>query len=135
MVFHAVASPTASARISTARTCWKPVIRSRMRRRQVAQPRAGRDPGRSPTEKERGISIAPDGATGDARTRGRDVLVAFDLAPLDDDTLQRIADLYSRDPVLGQKLAEALAAEAIADEQPALANTMWREAAPAATRW
>lgn len=38
------------------------------------------------------------------------------LAPLDDDTLQRISDLYSHDPTLGQKLAEALAAEAIADE-------------------
>ncbi|HTX05965.1 MAG TPA: DUF1501 domain-containing protein, partial [Steroidobacteraceae bacterium] len=38
------------------------------------------------------------------------------LAPLGDDTLQRITDLYSHDALLRQKLAEALAAEAIADE-------------------
>jgi uncharacterized protein (DUF1501 family) len=49
------------------------------------------------------------------------------LAPLDDDTLQRISDLYSHDPLLGQKLAEALAAEAIADQGPA-------GAAPASNR-
>jgi len=37
------------------------------------------------------------------------------LAALDDDTLERITDLYSGDPLLGQRLADALAASAIAN--------------------
>lgn len=68
-------------------------------------------------EKERGISIAP---TAPLVMRGPAAVTSWSpshLAPLDDDTLQRISDLYSRDPQLGQKLAEALAAEAIADER------------------
>jgi uncharacterized protein (DUF1501 family) len=36
------------------------------------------------------------------------------LASLDDDTIQRIADLYSSDPVLSARLADALEADAIA---------------------
>jgi uncharacterized protein (DUF1501 family) len=40
------------------------------------------------------------------------------LAALDDDTLQRITDLYAGDPVLAGRLADALAADAIADDQP-----------------
>jgi len=67
-------------------------------------------------EKERGISIAP---TAPLVMRGPAAVSSWSpshLAPLDDDTLQRISDLYSHDPTLGQKLAEALAAEAIADE-------------------
>ena len=36
------------------------------------------------------------------------------LAALDDDTLQRLTDLYSKDPLLSQRLADALAADAIA---------------------
>lgn len=36
------------------------------------------------------------------------------LAALDDDTLQRIADLYASDPLLAKRLAEATAADAIA---------------------
>lgn len=70
-------------------------------------------------EKERGISIAP---TAPLVMRGPAAVTSWSpshLAPLDDDTLQRISDLYSRDPALGQKLAEALAAEAIADERMA----------------
>lgn len=77
------------------------------------------------TEKERGISIAP---TAPLVMRGPAAVTSWSpshLAPLDDDTLQRISDLYSHDPVLGQKLAEALAAEAIADERTAgAANSM-----------
>lgn len=68
------------------------------------------------SEKERGISIAP---TAPLVMRGPAAVTSWSpshLAPLDDDTLQRISDLYSHDPTLGQKLAEALAAEAIADE-------------------
>ena len=37
------------------------------------------------------------------------------LAALDEDTLERITDLYSSDPVLAGRLADALAADAIAD--------------------
>jgi uncharacterized protein (DUF1501 family) len=70
-------------------------------------------------EKERGISIAP---TAPLVMRGPAAVTSWSpshLAPLDDDTLQRISDLYSHDPVLGHKLAEALAAEAVADESNA----------------
>jgi uncharacterized protein (DUF1501 family) len=38
------------------------------------------------------------------------------LASLDEDTLQRVTDLYSKDPVLSQRLADALASNAIAAE-------------------
>src|SRR5262249_36112764 len=38
------------------------------------------------------------------------------LAALDEDTLERITDLYSRDPLLSKRLADALAADAIAAE-------------------
>ncbi|HEY7889128.1 MAG TPA: DUF1501 domain-containing protein [Steroidobacteraceae bacterium] len=81
------------------------------------------------TERERGISIAP---TAPLVMRGPAAVTSWSpshLAPLDDDTLQRISDLYSHDAALGQKLAEALAAEAIAaentadaDERPLLAK-------------
>jgi uncharacterized protein (DUF1501 family) len=37
------------------------------------------------------------------------------LAALDEDTLERITDMYSGDPVLAARLADALAADAIAD--------------------
>jgi uncharacterized protein (DUF1501 family) len=73
-------------------------------------------PARSAPERERGISIAP---TAPLVMRGPAAVTSWSpsrLAPLDDDTLQRISDLYSHDPVLGQKLAEALAAEAIAEQ-------------------
>lgn len=76
-------------------------------------------PATAAAEKERGISIAP---TGPLVMRGPAPVTSWSpshLAPLDDDTLQRISDLYSHDPVLGQKLAEALAAEAIAGNRTA----------------
>ncbi len=38
------------------------------------------------------------------------------LAALDEDTLERITDLYARDPMLSKRLADALAANAIATE-------------------
>jgi len=38
------------------------------------------------------------------------------LAALDDDTLERITDLYARDPLLSKRLADALSADAIASE-------------------
>ena len=76
-------------------------------------------PAATAVEKERGISIAP---TAPLVMRGPAAVTSWSpshLAPLDDDTLQRISDLYAHDPVLGQKLAEALAAEAVADEKMA----------------
>lgn len=96
-------------------------------------------PGRLATEKERGISIAPSAPL---VMRGPAAVTSWSpshLAPLDDDTLQRIADLYSsRDPLLARKLAEALAAQAIADEKAAgPAQTLSQasgEAEPAAAK-
>ena len=44
------------------------------------------------------------------------------LAALDEDTLERITDLYAGDPVLAGRLADALAANAIADDQPMMAG-------------
>jgi uncharacterized protein (DUF1501 family) len=38
------------------------------------------------------------------------------LAALDEDTLERITDLYARDPILSRRLADALSADAIANE-------------------
>ena len=79
-------------------------------------------PAAAASEKERGISIA---ATAPLVMRGPAAVTSWSpshLAPLDDDTLQRISDLYSHDPVLGQKLADALAAEAIAEETTARAT-------------
>ena len=73
-------------------------------------------PARSAPETERGVSLAP---TAPLVMRGPAAVTSWSpshLAPLDDDTLQRISDLYAHDPVLGRKLAEALAAEAIADQ-------------------
>ena len=49
------------------------------------------------------------------------------LAMLDEDTLQRLADLYARDPVLGLRLADALSSDAIA--QSARAEDKAEEAA------
>lgn len=40
------------------------------------------------------------------------------LATLDDDTLERITDLYAGDPLLAKRLADALAAAAIAESPP-----------------
>lgn len=120
IVFHAVASPyrdrshfdgqnvleTGYPQPHAAETGW-------MNRALAAMPTV------AAPEKERGISIA---ATAPLVMRGPAAVTSWSpshLAPLDDDTLQRISDLYSHDPVLGQKLAEALAAEAIADERAA----------------
>ena len=45
------------------------------------------------------------------------------IAALDDTTLARITDLYARDPLLSQRLADALESDAIANEAQAAANT------------
>jgi uncharacterized protein (DUF1501 family) len=45
------------------------------------------------------------------------------LAELDEDTLQRIADLYAHDPLLGQRLSAAQSADAMAaDQSPGMAG-------------
>ena len=44
------------------------------------------------------------------------------IAALEESTLNRITDLYSRDPLLSQRLAEALESDAIASEAQAAAN-------------
>ncbi|HTX06804.1 MAG TPA: hypothetical protein VMD06_13360, partial [Steroidobacteraceae bacterium] len=65
-------------------------------------------PARLAPENERGISIAP---TAPLVMRGPAAVTSWSpsrLAPLGDDTLQRITDLYSHDALLRQKLAEAL---------------------------
>lgn len=128
IVFHAVASPyrdrshfdgqnvleTGYPQAHAVETGWL----NRALAAMPAAPAAG---------KERGVSIAP---TAPLVMRGPAAVTSWSpshLAPLDDDTLQRIADLYSHDPMLGQKLAEALAAEAIAEETAAGAtDTMGR---------
>jgi uncharacterized protein (DUF1501 family) len=46
------------------------------------------------------------------------------LAALDEDTIERITDLYSSDPLLAARLADALAADAIADAPAMSADTM-----------
>jgi len=45
------------------------------------------------------------------------------IAALDDDTLARLTDLYARDPLLSQRLADALESDAIANEAQAAAQT------------
>jgi uncharacterized protein (DUF1501 family) len=44
------------------------------------------------------------------------------IAALDEDTLARITDLYARDPLLSQRLADALESDAIANEAQAAAQ-------------
>lgn len=44
------------------------------------------------------------------------------IAALDEATMQRIQDLYSRDPLLSKRLADALESDAIANEAQAAAN-------------
>ena len=55
------------------------------------------------------------------------------LAPLDDDTLARVEDLYADDPLLARRLADALAAQAMAD--PAGDTAIARPAAKAGGRY
>ena len=54
------------------------------------------------------------------------------LAALDEDTLQRITDLYSTDPVLSQRLADALATQTVADASEGQVMAGGAEANPAA---
>jgi uncharacterized protein (DUF1501 family) len=122
IVFHAVASPYRDRSHFDGQNVLETgypqphAVQSGWLNRALAAMPAGRT-----AAKERGISIAP---TAPLVMRGPASVTSWSpshLAPLDDDTLQRIADLYSRDALLKQKLAEALAAQAIADENSAAA--------------
>ncbi len=53
------------------------------------------------------------------------------LAGLSEDTLQRVADLYSTNPTLSQRLADALASDAIATAGQSQSNEMMAAPAPA----
>jgi uncharacterized protein (DUF1501 family) len=53
------------------------------------------------------------------------------LAALDDDTLERITDLYARDPLLSKRLADAMAANAIASEAQIEGQVDGDDASPA----
>src|SRR5687767_13653808 len=88
-------------------------------------------PGRSP--REAGVAL---GANVPLAMRGPAEVASWSptkLSGLDDATLARITDLYARDPLLSQRLADALASDAIAmeaqaaaeaeDESPAMAET------------
>jgi uncharacterized protein (DUF1501 family) len=56
------------------------------------------------------------------------------LAALDEDTLQRLQDLYAKDPLLSKRLADALAADAIATSvQQSMAQEQASENAPEMT--
>jgi uncharacterized protein (DUF1501 family) len=72
--------------------------------------------GRESSGKERGVAL---GQNVPLVMRGPAAVASWSpskLAALDDDTLQRITDLYSRDPLLSRRLADALSADAIAAE-------------------
>ena len=55
------------------------------------------------------------------------------IAALDEATLARITDLYARDPLLSQRLADALESDAIANEAQAAADAESQDAAMAMT--
>jgi len=55
------------------------------------------------------------------------------IAALDEATLARITDLYARDPLLSQRLADALASDAIANEAQTAADAESQDAAMAMT--
>jgi uncharacterized protein (DUF1501 family) len=56
------------------------------------------------------------------------------LGALDDDTLQRIQDLYTSDPLLSHRLADALAADAIASGSTGMAQVPARSESASAVR-
>jgi uncharacterized protein (DUF1501 family) len=76
----------------------------------AAAPKAG-------SARERGVAL---GSNVPLMMRGPAEVASWSptkLAELDDDTLQRIADLYSHDPMLGQRLGAAQSANAMAADE------------------
>jgi len=115
IVFHAIASPyrershfdaqdvleNGYARPHAVQTGWL--------NRALAAAASGR-----PSRKELGVAL---GQNVPLVMRGPAPVASWSpsrLAALDDDTLERITDLYSHDPMLSQRLADALNADAIA---------------------
>jgi uncharacterized protein (DUF1501 family) len=75
-------------------------------------------------ERERGVAL---GQNIPLVMRGPAAVTSWSpskLAALDDDTLQRIADLYASDPLLAKRLADALAADEIAVSAQSMAAGM-----------
>src|ERR1700733_10390407 len=118
IVFHAVASPyrershfdgqdvleNGCARAHAVQTGW------------INRALAALPPDRSARRGELGIAL---GQNVPLVMRGPAPVASWSpshLAALDEDTLQRIADLYSTDPILSQRLADALSTQSVADE-------------------
>jgi uncharacterized protein (DUF1501 family) len=117
IVFHAVASPyrershfdgqdvleNGCARAHAVQTGW------------INRALAALPPDRSARRGELGIAL---GQNVPLVMRGPAPVASWSpshLAALDEDTLQRITDLYSTDPVLSQRLADALSTQSVAD--------------------
>jgi uncharacterized protein (DUF1501 family) len=84
-----------------------------------------------PVEREAGVAL---GQNVPLVMRGPAAVTSWSpskLAALDEDTLARITDLYASDPLLSVRLADALAANAIAAENPGDAPMMGNPAIPA----
>ena len=116
-VFHAVASPYRERSHFDGQDVLENGSHAPARRANwVAQSRA-RDPAgaeRGGARRELGVAL---GQNVPLVMRGPAAVASWSpskLAALDDDTLQRITDLYAKDPLLSQRLADALAADAIA---------------------
>jgi uncharacterized protein (DUF1501 family) len=80
-------------------------------------------PVRGGAERERGVAL---GQNVPLVMRGPAAVTSWSpskLAALDDDTLQRITDLYASDPLLAKRLADALAADEIAASSQAVAQS------------
>lgn len=79
-------------------------------------------PVRGTAERERGVAL---GQNVPLVMRGPAAVTSWSpskLAALDEDTLQRITDLYASDPLLAKRLADALAADEIAASSQAMAQ-------------
>ena len=116
---------TASARTSTRRTCSRAATCARMARTSGWINRAL---GALPAGKSREAGVAL-GANVPLAMRGPAEVASWSptkIAALDEETLARITDLYARDPLLSQRLAEALESDAIANEAQAAANARCR---------
>jgi len=133
IVFHAVASPyrershfdgqdvleNGCARAHAVQTGW------------INRALAALPPDRSAPRGELGIAL---GQNVPLVMRGPAPVASWSpshLAALDEDTLQRITDLYSTDPLLSQRLADALATQSVADAFQDEAMTGAAEGPPA----
>ena len=88
----------------------------------------------APAGREAGVSL---GQNVPLVMRGPAAVTSWSPSKLvgpDEDTLSRIADLYAGDSLLAARLADALAASAIAGAEDAPADTMATQASPAAAR-